>query len=313
MTNFNIENLQGKGITAEVINGGAQYSSYGKFADAAGHPDAVEQGTSFLVSARSIEGDVVQVLAKGLHGNRGQNPVIYVCMTKNGEKFLIGERGVKLMEPAQLDQFTTDALLKEIERRAFEAGFKEGEKKALQTPVGTPIASMSAPVQTARDTVVAQAKEDVEKLVQHGKVLDYDFVSQGNDTCRSHFYAVDFQVNGKKRAVTAIVRRTDGQGNPPRLQTVKHVAVAKCEPNDCFNEFIGKAIALYRALGIEVPDELLNAPQPEGKQSGDIASDGVRELRLIDVKEKYIFDETAHLGSIFAKNARVINDTARYN
>jgi hypothetical protein len=300
MTNFNIENLQGKGITAEVLDGGKQYSTYGRFADAAGHPDAVFDP----VSAYSLEGDVVQVLAKGLHGSRGYNPVIYVCMTKKGQKFLIGEGGVKIMEPVQMDQFTTDDLLKEIERRAFEAGFKAGLEESDSAEM------VIVPEQTVinRDAIVAQAKEDVKALEERGLNVHAIGSVEGNETYRSHFYTVEFQVNADKRTVVALVRHGRHGGG-----RIVHRGIAKADPSDCFNEFIGKAIALRRALELSMRDSYTNAPKPEGKQSGDIASDGGRELRLIDVKEKYIFDETAHLGSIFAKNARVINDTARYN
>ena len=45
--------------------------------------------------------------------------------------------------------------------------------------------------------------------------------------------------------------------------------IAKAAPDDCFNVHIGKAIALHRALGLEVPDEYLNAPQPTEVRVGD--------------------------------------------
>src|SRR5699024_11680223 len=46
--------------------------------------------------------------------------------------------------------------------------------------------------------------------------------------------------------------------------------IAKCDPSDCFNVHIGKAIALRRALEVEVPDEYLNTPQPTEVRVGDI-------------------------------------------
>jgi hypothetical protein len=318
MTNFNIENLEGKGITAEVLDGGAQYSSYEEFARSAGHPDAVMQNNDSLVSAGNIEGQVVQVLAKGLHGSRGHQPVIYVCMTNHGQKFLIGERGVKVME-MKLSDFTTDQLYKEIERRAFEAGFKAGKTVGEQANgiVGCDLGgvpSVSAPVQITRDDIVGQARDLIEELIDHGITYNEEYGNVGNGICQTKFYKVDFHVNEKKRAVTAVVETTSSDGSKPSYGVQRVVGVAKCDPNDCFNEFIGKAIALHRALGIEVPEELLNAPQPLSKQTGDIAEfEGkVYELVPKDVPVWGV-EGKAHVGSLAGKRSRVINDTARYN
>ncbi|MFP3830651.1 hypothetical protein, partial [Pseudomonas sp. SIMBA_021] len=66
-----------------------------------------------------------------------------------------------------------------------------------------------------------------------------------------------------ERKVTALVRRLNDK-------TPRHVGRAKAAPDDCFNVHIGKAIALRRALGLAVPDEYLNAPQPTEVRVGDI-------------------------------------------
>lgn len=55
----------------------------------------------------------------------------------------------------------------------------------------------------------------------------------------------EFVVNAKKRTVVAIIR--DAESN-----IVQHKAIAKCAPDDVFNADIGKAIALGRALGLDV-------------------------------------------------------------
>ena len=49
---------------------------------------------------------------------------------------------------------------------------------------------------------------------------------------------------------------------------VRH-AYALCAEGDCFNKYIGGAIALYRAWGITVPDEFLNAPLPTKAYMGN--------------------------------------------
>jgi hypothetical protein len=46
--------------------------------------------------------------------------------------------------------------------------------------------------------------------------------------------------------------------------------IAKCDPTDVFNEHIGKAIALRRALGLEIPAEYIYAPDPTEIRVGDV-------------------------------------------
>ncbi|MCA0117385.1 hypothetical protein LCD32_00040, partial [Bacillus sp. RSS_NA_20] len=53
---------------------------------------------------------------------------------------------------------------------------------------------------------------------------------------------------------------------------IRERGISKCAPNDCFNAHIGKAIALRRALGLEVPSEYLNVPQPTDVRVGDVVN-----------------------------------------
>jgi hypothetical protein len=311
MTDFNIENLEGKGITAEVLEGGCQYSTYELFAKAAGHSEAVRQYNALLVSADNLEGQTVDVIARGSHHHTGRT--VYVCKTSKGQKFLIGGDGVRLVE-IKLSNFTTDQLYKEIERRAFEAGFKAGQAQGF---TGCDLGEVRTAVQPSRGHIVEQAKNEVEELIAHGKRMNEKYGYIGNHICRTNYYTVDFHVNPKKRAVTAVVETTDLFGGTPSNGKKRSVGVAKCDPNDCFNEFIGKSIALHRALGLEVPEELLNAPEPEGKKAGDIVayqewSLGTKHIRLVDPKESITPGKTAQVGSTVSEQGRVINDTARY-
>lgn len=66
-------------------------------------------------------------------------------------------------------------------------------------------------------------------------------------------FDITFDINRENRSVEAVAKK-------PFSRTAFY-GTAVCAPDDCFNEHIGKAIALNRALGIEVPDEYLNAPQ----------------------------------------------------
>lgn len=66
----------------------------------------------------------------------------------------------------------------------------------------------------------------------------------------------EFIVNSKKRTVVCLLR---GAGT----NTLRFRGIARGIPGDVFNEWIGKAIALARALEIEIPEEFLEAVQPD--------------------------------------------------
>jgi len=93
-----------------------------------------------------------------------------------------------------------------------------------------------------RDEIIEKAKRDVLAL---------------KDSPTSEFI-----VNKNKRVVAVLLKSRSGK--------VIDRGIAKCAPDDCFNVHIGKAIALRRALGLEVPSEYYNAPQPMEVREGDI-------------------------------------------
>lgn len=101
--------------------------------------------------------------------------------------------------------------------------------------------------QVKRDRIVEQAKQDVVALL-NGWQLSED--------------ETEFIVNKEKRTVVALMKH---------IFSGKILAkgIAKCAPGDCFNVHIGKAIALRRALGLEIPFEYLSAPQPTEVRVGD--------------------------------------------
>ncbi|MGV7066916.1 hypothetical protein [Bacillus velezensis] len=114
--------------------------------------------------------------------------------------------------------------------------------------------------QARRDEIVEQAKADVEELKEcgrthAGKPFDY----------RLKMICVksEFIVNRDKRTVVVLLK---GAGN----KFIYSRGIAKAAPDDCFNVHIGKAIALRRVLGLAVPDEYLNAPQPTEVRVGDV-------------------------------------------
>ncbi|MCP6682935.1 hypothetical protein [Bacillus nakamurai] len=113
--------------------------------------------------------------------------------------------------------------------------------------------------QARRDEIVEQAKADVEKLTNYGDVVRYE-TDVLTKACN-----VEFVVDRDKRTVVALLKGV-------RTGNVYAKGIAKAAPDDCFNVHIGKAIALRRALGLAVPDEYLNAPQPTEVRVGDVIS-----------------------------------------
>lgn len=119
-----------------------------------------------------------------------------------------------------------------------------------------------------RDEIVARAKADVESL----SIKPHDvygghpkFWPAGPDTVFP-MHRVDFVVNRDERTVVAILRYLDEYKDG----AVYACGIAKAAPDDCFNSHIGKAIALRRALRLDVPSEYVNAPQPTEPRVGDV-------------------------------------------
>lgn len=300
MTNkFNIENLAGKGIKAVVNDGGAQYSTYRDFARAAGHPDAAVESDSrdLIVSAYGLKGSVVNVLAKGKHGAGYTD--IYVCQTTSGDKFLIGERGIELIHPPvnALADFTFDELLDELMKRV-QAEMTPQQRITFAPPT--------------REEIVRMAREDVAELTALG--LDGTrTVTEGNTTFQEHYYEPDFVFNPEKNTVVALIFHMSF--GKYRQNGVVRRGIAKCDPSDCFNEHIGKAIALRRALGLEVPADYLNAPQPEGIEPGDVVRGQLtKEIAFVRSvgSNGYAYGTYASGRELFAAEVDVINDSARY-
>lgn len=128
------------------------------------------------------------------------------------------------------------------------------------------------PPQVLRDDIVEQAKLDVAELECTSRALcvptlrggKMSFYPRGNSNGNSPCDGVKYVVNRDKRTVVALIHWLD------REETVWARGIAKCAPGDVFNSHIGRAIALRRALGLEVPTEYTNAPHPTEPRVGDI-------------------------------------------
>jgi hypothetical protein len=169
-------------------------------------------------------------------------------------------------------------------------------------------APTQSPRQLTRDDIIEMAKRDVAELKD-----SYDGRYYLIDIYRCY---ADFKINREKRTVVALLRGA-------RSKKVYARGIAKCHPDDCFNAHIGRAIALRRALGLEVPDEYLNAPQPTEVRVGDIVEitydDGSKEVfevgevdyDVLDNEQPWVSDkDQPWSGCNFDfKTDRVIDDT----
>lgn len=188
-----------------------------------------------------------------------------------------------------------DAVMEAIKKRMFQEGFRSA--KQAQRKLAKINTEKSA--QARRDEIVEQSKADVEKLSNYGDGVRYVTGTGSVATCK-----VEFVVNSDKRAVVALLKGL-------RTGKVYAKGIAKAAPDDCFNVHIGKAIALRRALGLKVPDEYLNAPQPTEVRVGDVVRSTVDKSKeyVIAKGEKAWCDGMAGLSSMAAKYGRIINDS----
>ncbi|MCY8754774.1 hypothetical protein [Bacillus haynesii] len=165
-----------------------------------------------------------------------------------------------------------------------------GDVNAVTTPVCTTEEErLWKPEKTAqerRDGIVEQAKEDIENLKRRSPNGKLSYI-RGNLLCD-----VEFVINKKKRTIVALLKSIS-------FGAICGKGIAKAAPDDCFNEHIGKAIALHRALGLEVPDEYLNAPQPTEVRVGDV----VECCPLKDIRHVKVVADGEYIGTGLDKAA----------
>ena len=164
-----------------------------------------------------------------------------------------------------------------------------------------------------RNAIIAEAKA----FVEDAKV---DWYGSRLYKVGGYLTDVEFIVNKEKRAVTALLYwhspMMKRNGEPREL---KAKAVAKCAPDDVFNEHIGKAIALGRALGLDV-SKFENAVKPTEVIAGMVVTtvpntEGYRILNG-SYKVGYVEDGDAYdsytgdgEGWVPVRLLRIIDDT----
>lgn len=208
----------------------------------------------------------------------------YVC--ENGE--LVDDTDFRL-----LAEFAGVKIPTYAERVAERLAIKSSE---AFKQMGITLSEIFKTYQQRRDEIVERAKQDVIEL-RNGKDSLYT-VPAGKGTLNYFCYA-DFVVNREKRTVVALLRGR-------HTRKVRARGIAKCHPDDCFNVHIGKAIALRRALGLEVPDEYLNVPQPTEVKRGDIVY--LRHVNeYVTAKDGWLLDELNV--QLRYNDAKVIDDS----
>lgn len=141
--------------------------------------------------------------------------------------------------------------IEELKLASYALGYEDAQKDAKLREISDTILTpekLAKLDQKNRDEIVAKAKADVYDLLKERQISADE---------------MEFITDQKRRVVVAKIKHlfsgfTLTEGN------------AKCNPDDCFNVHIGKAIALRRALGLAIPSYYLNAPQPTEVRVGDI-------------------------------------------
>lgn len=236
-------------------------------------------------------GEVFNVMERDLSGNRPEDDHYYVEHPGNdvGTTYFVRKDNCVVLktEPAaNLDVLDLIANLtrrvSELERAVKQFGIEKAAEEIDKAVVKKR--------QLTRDEIVRRAIKDVAEI--KAKLCgdfpwDYDIVMENGHQ------RVEFVINRDKRTVVALSRNAYVD-----KETVNARGIAKCAPNDVFNAHIGKAIALRRALGLEVPAEYLNAPQPKEPRVGDVVRwsyirENDSEIRRVERVEddKYWLDD----------------------
>lgn len=163
--------------------------------------------------------------------------------------------------------------------------------------------ALAALKRLTRAAVIEQARKDVAELVRIGGDIGANLPK--GTPFHDRFYNVEFNINREKRTVVALVRIGTGKVHIPDAK-----GIAKCAPGDVFHAEIGKAIALRKALGLTVPTEYTDAPQPDGKREGTVIMCEGKTFKLVPVEKVRLPGAgEAHVDSYYGKNGTIIDDT----
>lgn len=183
-------------------------------------------------------------------------------------------------------------------RHAYTPDVFPDEPEAVEEPVVSKTST--------REEIIEKAKADVAELLSrnHYDVSPYGVWFSTENGYYSIAHKCEFVVDRIKRTVVALIRETEGK------ERVELRGIAKCAPNDCFNVHIGMAIALRRALGLDIPKEYLNAPQPDEARVGDYVEYDGYIVKVEPSGRVYNYTRgCCAVGSCVARRGRIIDDS----
>ncbi|MDT2258301.1 hypothetical protein P7H06_00145 [Paenibacillus larvae] len=239
----------------------------------------------------------------------------------NGDEFLV-EKAVNfgvVVERGGLDFYKREYVVLEPIEEPDEISDIKNEMERLTGELATlalRVSKLEEPKspQEIRDEIVAKAKTDIEGLAinEYGYV---HFIRHFTDS-NPPFYRVrhfgasfaEYIVNRRKKTVVCLLRSAFKKEIYAR-------GIAKCAPGDVFNSHIGRAIALRRALGLEVPAEYLSVPNPTEIREGDIVGYThpliplVYAAEVVDHNSWFISGSRMYLGVDYARGRRIIDDS----
>lgn len=243
------------------------------------NPDNYRPGSVFT----ALDSDFFGVDITDLNGEPNAIPESHYRVLEpvvSAESTLLSDRPTESPVAANIASLALRLTQAEAKIAALESVI--AERKVASGPVETTQPTLVKSAQQIRDEIVERAKADVLDMRKFsGTKIPNDCIAFWPETKLPHAYipmhTVWFEVNRAKRTVVAIIR-CDDDGLITR-------GISKCAPGETFNSHIGRAIALRRALGLEVPAEYLNAPQPEEARKGDIVRvdyDAADPFRTVD-------------------------------
>lgn len=196
-------------------------------------------------------------------------------------------------------------VMRAIRLRSYGEGYKQGKFDADME--ATYMRPQEKRAQARRDEIVERAKADVEELSSTFRpgCPSLIYPPSAFDPSRQ---TVEFIVNSKKRTVVVLITYVS---SITKIKNVAFRGIAKTAPSDCFNVHIGKAIALRRALGLAVPDEYLNAPQPTEVRVGDVIKyeESGRIARVVSMESDAYLQAETYLTTVEAYPNRIIDDS----
>lgn len=153
-----------------------------------------------------------------------------------------------------------------------------------------------------RAEIIEKAKGFVEESLNQGKEGS-QISDLGNETHQYKFFDAEFEIN--KNEVKVSIYQNNSRDKRLK-QAPLHVAYAKCHPNNVFNEHIGKAIALGRALGLDVsefeqavqPNEVVVGMKTYHEWSHEIWEISGGNLQFINNQHRIINDTNAIYGGV---------------